>query len=156
MECGLFRALVTGSVRDALLQVRDFVSESSVAVVRSIDSACSRDGLSRALTFHRVPYDVVLGNIQLSMENLWRAVDAEVFTGFDEVWIFSGEFPAADLTRMPPVTSDGTDFTDGIPEEVARTFESGHCFLVVGDGCGLNYATSDDRIAKAIAEYAAA
>ena len=154
MKCEVFGGLVPGHVPDALLRVREFVPESSVAVVRCIDSGWSQENLSRALSFHRVPYDIVQGNIRLSMENLWKTVDEEVFPGFDEVWICSGEFPVPNLTHMPPATSDGTDFRDGLPEEVEGMIESGLCLLVLGDGCGLNYATSDDRIARAISECA--
>lgn len=150
MEGLAFGNLRTGTVRDALMRVRDLIGDASVAVIRSLDSAHSGHDLSHALSFHKVPHDVSLGNVHVSMDHLWSALDAEVFTGFDEVWIYPGKLPDVDLGSVPSATSDGIDFTHGVPKGLAEAIERTRCVLVLGDGCGLNYATSDERIDERI------
>lgn len=137
-------------VPDALMRVRDVLNGEEIAVIRSIDSGDSQDYLNRALLFHKIKYEVAHGNFYVDAENLWRAIEREVFTGFDEVWIYNGVPPQVDLGGVRPATSDGTDFSEGLPMEIAKALDTTHCLLVLGDGCGLNYATQDERIASRI------
>ena len=141
-----------GSVAGALaslLRLPRF--HDSVFVMRSIDSASSRDGLCNALEFHRVPYEVIGENVCVSARALQRGLDDSLLTGFDEVWIFSGGPPASDLSKMPDATSDATDFSAGIRPILSEAMNTTNCLAVLGDGCGLNYATADADIAEAIA-----
>ena len=142
-----------GTVGDALTRVlMRSCAQGWVAVVRSIDSSSSMDDLVRILAFHCIAYEVVHGNVCLSMSDLQKALDAGVFTGFDEVWIISGRPPAMELSQLPSTTSDGTEFSRGMPEGLPTAMEKMNCILIVGDGCGLNYATSNEYIREAIME----
>jgi hypothetical protein len=138
------------SVREALLNTRDLLSWSSYAVIRSLDSARSENDVQLALNHHGVPHEVSFGNVVLTMSNVWRAVDAGVLTGFDEIWIYAEKPPQEPLTDTPPATSDGVTFMDGIPADLVSAAERTKCVLVLGDGCGLNFVTWDDNIAKSL------
>lgn len=137
-------------VSDMLMCLMPHFEQSWVAVIRSIDSTRSLEGLAGALTFHCVAHKVVQGNVCLSMSDLQQAVDAEVFTGFDEVWVVSGTPPVFGLNEIPPVTSDATEFLKGIPDGLVEAVERANCVLILGDGCGLNYLTSDARLHEEI------
>ena len=119
-----------------------------MAVIRSIDSASTCESVAEALDFHSVDFEIISGNVCLSIENLRKAISTEAFSGFDEVWIISGPPPAFDLTPLPTATSDGSDFSSGIPDELSNAVEKTRCVAIVGDGCGLNFVTTDRRIQK--------
>ncbi len=140
----------SGNVADALRRVLPLFHREWITVIRSIDSASSQDDLAKALTFHKVPHNCTNGNICFSVGDLQRVLDADVFTGFDEVWIVSGSSPSFDLGHLPSATSDATDFSARMPKDLRLAIEKTNCILVVGDGCGLNYATTDEQICEAI------
>jgi hypothetical protein len=148
MNVVAFGTRPSGTVSDTLLRLHPLACQNWTFLVRSIDSAHSQDDLSNSLSFHTIPYRVLDGNIYLDSEAILKALAAEVFTGFDEVWILSGEVPSGDLTHLPSATSDATDFSKGIPEKLMKALQGIDCVAVLGDGCGLNYATSDERIAR--------
>jgi hypothetical protein len=137
------------SVREALTRLLT-VSKGQVLVVRSIDSARSQEDIAKILSFHSVPKQIVRGNVCLTRGDLRSALAAEAFTGFDEVWLFSETPPTEDLSAIPSATSETTDFGIGIPKELVKALERTQCLLVLGDGCGLNYATIDGRMAAAV------
>ncbi len=144
-----------GTVRDALTEVRDLLCCASGAIIRSLDSAHSELDLSRILSFHGVEHAVSSGSVCVTMTSLWRAVEQGVMTGFDEVWIHGNGLPAINLENVPGATSDGVDFSAGIPAGLADAMDATDCILVLGDGCGLNYATPDHRIAERLSSNVA-
>ena len=135
-----------GSVHDALERILCMRGQDWVAVIRSIDSAHSQDHLTKALAFHRVAYEVINGNVCVCIDTLQKALGEGFFTGFDEVWIVDGKPPAFDLASFPSATSDGADFSSSIPDELCRAMEKMNCVLLLGDGCGLNYATTAQQL----------
>lgn len=137
-------------VSDVLAGILRLCSCDCVAVIRSIDSASSQDDLARSLAFHSVPHDVVNGNVCVSIGDLQIALGADVFSGFDEIWITLGGPPSIDLRHLPGATSDATDFSGGIPGELRDAMARANCTLVIGDGCGLNFATTDESIHREI------
>ena len=139
-----------GRVGSALARVLPLWGRDWVAVIRGIDSARSNDGLTKVLTSHHMPYDVVNGNICVSVATLRKGGDVGLFTGFDEIWIFSGNPPTLDLASLPSATSDAIDFSSTVPSELSVAMEEKNCIVVLGDGCGLNYAVSDQRIQEII------
>ena len=151
MANAVFGKLPSGTVGEMLLKVWDLLDTSSVAVIRSIDSARSLDDLRRTLSFHEVPCYINAGNVCVDMRDLSPAVATGVFTGFDELWLFRNRELTAELVDVPGVTSDGIDLSQGIPKPLSEVIERSHCVLVLADGCGLNYVTSDDRVAQTIA-----
>ena len=148
VTCGMVPG---GNVHDALERILRMRGEDWVAVIRSIDSARSQDHLRRSLATYRVPYEVTNGNVCVSIDALQKALGEGAFTGFDEVWIADGKPPAFDLASFPSATSDGADFSLNVPHELSRAMEDANCILIVGDGCGLNYATTSQEFQEAIA-----
>jgi hypothetical protein len=126
------------------------IGQDWLFVVRSIDSIRSHEDLDYCLSAHGVPHDVVHRNVCVTTACIWNAIAGEVLTGFDEVWVFSGGLPAVDLSGMPSATSETTNFSEDMPKDLMRAITTTGCVLVVGDGCGLNYATPDERIAEEI------
>jgi len=110
------------------------------------------------MEWSKLPHDLVNGNICLSLEQLKTAMADGLFTGFDEVWIINGPPPAFNLESLPMATSDGRDFSldspkDLIldfPKELSSTMEKIHCVLILGDGCGLNYAATSEPLRDAL------
>jgi hypothetical protein len=141
-----------GNVGDALTRILRLRGHDWLAVVRSIDSASTTAELTKALAFHHLAYDLINGNVCLSIETLQRAVSSGAFTGFDEVWIVAGSPPAYDLASLPSATSDGADFMSDLPEELSRAMQQTNCVLILGDGCGLNYATTSPQLQEELVE----
>ena len=139
------------NVGDALTRLLHVCGHDWLAVVRSIDSAYSTEDLAKALAFRRLSYDVINGNICLSVKTLQKAVSEWMFTGFDEVWIIAGPPPAFDFGSLPSATSDGADFSSDLPEELSHVMVETNCVVILGDGCGLNYATTSQQIQKDLA-----
>ena len=138
------------SVAEVLARLLPLCGRERIAVIRSIDSSHSQRDLARVFDFQHVPYDLINGNVCMSMDDLGKALDAEMFSGFDEVWVCGDTPPSFDLGLLPAATSDATDFSEGAPSAILDAVERTQCLFLVGDGCGLNYATTDDRIAKEI------
>src|SRR5262245_9472400 len=128
-----FGHLPNATVCDALAHVRNLLHDVSGAVIRCLDSTDTESELIRILSLHKIGYQVSFENVCVNMEQLWKAVDADVFTGFDEVWIYREEWPGVSLGSAPGVTSDGVDFSNGIPAGLADAIEGTRCLLVVGD-----------------------
>lgn len=120
-------------------------------VIRCIDSTRDTDGLLDIFRYHDLSCEVISSNVCLSIEMLEKALEHELFTGFDEVWLFAGPPPGQDLATLPRATSDGADFSERLPEELTEAMDATRCILILGDGCGLNYATTDTRLAEGLA-----
>lgn len=136
------------SVYESLVKLMDSYPMSIVAVVRSIDSSYLKQDLEKILQFHDVSYKVINGNLCLFKEDLRDAVSAGVFTGFDEVWLFYHAPPSKNLTSIPNATSDSKDFGGKVDREMLEAFHETKCVVILADGCGLNYLTSDFTIAE--------
>jgi hypothetical protein len=141
-----------GRVGDALMRLIGLCEQGWAAVVRGIDSSRCLDDLVSILTVHHINHQIVNRNPCLSITALQEALNAEVFSGFDEVWIVAGTPPSFELTDVPCATSDATDFSGGIPLGFTEAMEKTACVLVLGDGCGLNYVTSIERIRDEITQ----
>lgn len=149
--CAMSHGLIPQThVSNVVEHVLSLCDQDLVTVIRSIDSAYSLIDLTKILDFHGVPYSVMNGNVCVSTDNLRKAVSKDVFTGFDEVWILRGGPPDLDLSDLPPLTSDGTDLSVEIPTELVEAIARTNCVLAIGDGCGLNFATMDERLAQEI------
>lgn len=146
----LYGMLPNENVADALVCILPLCKEKWIAVLRSIDSANSQNELSRILDFHAVPHEVNNGNVCVSIRDLQKALDVGVFTGFDEIWILAGDSPNFNLNQLHSATSDSTDFSKNLHNELLIAIEKTNCILIIGDGCGLNYATTDKQIQETI------
>ena len=135
-------------VASVLPLLKQCVAENWICVVRSIDSIRDPEDLAYCLTAHGLPSNSDHGNVFVSGAALQEAVATAVLTGFDEVWVFLEAPPTECLGKVPSATSETTDFTNGVPKELRQAMERTDCLLVLGDGCGLNFATTVDRIAR--------
>jgi len=142
--------MIRGHVSDALVRILRVRELAWIGIIRSVDSASSQDDLTAALTLHHVPYDVINGNVCVSIDTLGIAMERGLFTGFDEVWIVSGNAPGFDLSPLPHATSDGADFSSCIPGELSLGMEKANCVVILGDGCGLNYVTTTQHLQEVI------
>lgn len=119
-----------------------------VAIVRSIDSSEKIEDIRNILNFHNIYYDYINENICLSKTNLNLALDADVFTGFDEVWVFLDHIPEKSLSSIPVSTSDSIHFDEEIDKNVLTCFKDYDCAVLLADGCGLNYMTKNVELEK--------
>ena len=136
-------------IGDLLGTVLPLCGQDWAVVIRGIDSTRSPDDLSRILASRGIAYSVTNGNICLSIPALGECLNTGLFVGFDEVWIFD-QLPNFNLAFLPSVTSDAADFSSAMPRELANATEDTRLIVVLGDGCGLNYAVRDERILHAI------
>lgn len=148
MEKLTFGHLNSCTVRSAVECIRAIGGGVSGAVVRSLDSARTNEQLLKILSFHKISADIFENNVWLTYDNLVLALAADVFTGFDEIWVYKKSMPSIPLRDAPSVTSDGEDFSVALPVGLAEVIEQSDCALVVGDGCGLNYAGHDHEIIR--------
>lgn len=135
-------------IASVLPRLRQFVAENWICVVRSIDSIRDPEDLAYCLTSHGLPSNSDDGNVFVSGATLQKAVATGVLTGFDEVWVFLEAPPTECLDEVPSATSETTDFANGVPKELRQAIARTHCLLVLGDGSGLNFATTVERIAR--------
>jgi hypothetical protein len=98
--------------------------------------------------FHKIRHGFRSGNVVVTEEELRTALSKGVFTGFDEVWIFTDSPPIEDMQTLPSATSESTDFDSALPQELLEFLETTSFRVILGDGCGLNYATRDREIAE--------
>jgi hypothetical protein len=145
-----FGVVSTGRVSSALTRILPQCETTWAAIIRGIDSTRSRDGLTKVLVSHHVSYDVVNGNVCVSIASLQQCLERRLFTGFDEIWFFSCNLPPFDLASAPSATSDAANFSLTMPEELLIAIEKTSCIAVLADGCGLNYAVTDERILEEI------
>ncbi|MFZ2506851.1 MAG: hypothetical protein WAW79_00050 [Steroidobacteraceae bacterium] len=152
METIVFGKIDDGAVGSALKTLRPHVSDRSTCIVRSIDSIHDCDDLNCALAAHRIKCSIIDGNVCIRGSELYAAIDAGMFSGFDEIWLFRDAPAAFTLAGLPGATSDTTDFGKDFPEVLRQAFEESRCALLLADGNGLNYAyaTSDRPIARVV------
>jgi hypothetical protein len=120
----------------------------AVAVLRALDSMDRPDDLVAALRRHAMEPTVVSGNVCLLSAQVQELCEAELFNGFDEVWIFPFAAPSQDLSTTPYLQCHPK--FDELPPELIRCLEQTRPLLAAGDGLGLNYVTSSASLSEAI------
>jgi hypothetical protein len=125
------------------------------AVIRSIDSTKSSEGLMDILRWHGLRGTLVAGNALLDADEFSEAAMEGMFTGFDEVWFLRGDTITGEIPPTLRLTSDVADFRVAVPAGLAAAMLAAGCCLAMGDGDGLNYATDDEEFAKLLGKDAA-
>ena len=148
ITCG---SIEGGHVGTALAAARDMLAGDEVVIVRGLDSVRDARELSRVLKQFKMPHAIEAGNVCCSINDLVPEY-AEVFTGFDEVWIAQRR-PRMDLSSIPRATSDSEDFKGGVHPEIEKAMVREHCLLLLADGCGLNYATSIEDLGQRLCDF---
>ncbi len=60
--------------------------------------------------------------------------------------------PAYDLKSVPTATSDSVIFDKELNQDILKIFQETGCTLLLGDGAGLNYLSTDKKITKILEE----
>ena len=120
--------------------------KNPVAIVRCIDSSFSKEDLIKILEFHQITYEFMAGNIVLFAENLQKTILQNVFTGFDEIWLYENSPTSMNLMDVPSCTSDCANFSKKIDDTVLEVFLDSKSVVILADGCGLNYLTRNYNI----------
>jgi hypothetical protein len=137
-------------VHELLALLTPCLQDLRTVVVRSIDSARTKESLGGILRHYGIRFQIVNGNVCLSPSGVKECLSRTIFTGFDEVWVFRQEPLPTSLAEVPAATSDAVIFAEGVPGALTDVALSTECLLVLADGCGLNYLTTDRGIFRAI------
>jgi hypothetical protein len=91
---------------------------------------------------------IVSGNVCLLSAQVRELCEAELFNGFDEMWIFPFAAPSQDLSTTPYLQCHPK--FDELPSQLIRCLEQTRPLLAAGDGLGLNYVTCSASLCEAI------
>ncbi|KAA3611940.1 MAG: hypothetical protein DWQ01_07610 [Planctomycetota bacterium] len=153
MKPSILRGKLSGIyLAEALQLILRSPEEGWIFVVRCIDSTRDSLGVSKILSFHKVNHDTLNSNVFLTLKDLKDFPLDQLFAGFDEVWVFIDSPPHKNLNGLPTATSETTDFSEAFPRELNKAFEQHGCLLILGDGCGLNFATTSKKIAQSLTQ----
>jgi len=143
--------ILDANVQDVLLRCADSLPAFRIAIVRCLDS--ERD-TQRLLTFLKRENVVVetCGSVLCIDQDTLRSLAERdgVLVGFDEIWLVNQHSHLEKVNLVEPLTSDAVLFSEAVPPQLCPTMEELDCPLVLADGCGLNYATTDNRFADAL------
>ena len=127
-----------------------YLSECEFALVTSIDSTSNLRTITTVDTIiQRYPKSRYLGSgVVLPTARLPEVTNEfKLFTGFDEVWFFREDphwEPPTGLSIVSPLNLE----EDEVPPVVFDWMKISNCTLGLGDGIGLNFATSNEDIGK--------
>ncbi|MBX3468249.1 MAG: hypothetical protein KF878_15365 [Planctomycetes bacterium] len=134
-----------GSISAALIALADEVAGSR-CLLRSLDSTRSAEAIQAALARRGVPSQVEDGAALLEGVDLLRARERGLLCGFDEVWLLPRDRRPAPVTVEVELTSARSIG----PDEAAPVLEATGAWLIMGDGCGLNWATTREPVRDAL------
>ena len=133
------------------------LSRFAYALVTSVDSAIDLPGtaIGRAIV-ERHPECGFLGKglviPSAKLANISEEFD--LFHGFDEVWCFDKK---PDVAKPPDfwIVSPLNLSSDAAPPQLLAWMKQSACLLGLGDGIGLNYATTDAETRRFLGRLAA-
>jgi hypothetical protein len=120
--------------------------------VRCLDSDSDPRAIYEVLLRHAIDGRLESHSVSLTSTQLRHAAANHVFTGFDELWFSQSEKRIDAIPSDIVLTSDAVNFSERIPEGLGTTMKNLASILVLGDGCGLNYATWDSRFSELLCE----
>jgi hypothetical protein len=149
-----FGGHIEWSVRGVLKScLRDF-SHLPWALITTLDSLDDLSGW-RVPPILRDRIEPVGTALRLRTAVVVEAIDAGVFSGFDEIW----------LAQTPPIVAppEGVFLVspydidvDGMKPTIVEWMKSGTCDVGLGDGIGLNFVSAFESLAQRIEEAHAA
>lgn len=137
-------------VPEAVEAILSTCKPPGIAVIRCLDSSNDATAIARVLDAHQVSFQILNGSVCLSTTDLQLAIYAGAFVGFDEVWLLAGDRPASQMFAYSNITSDGKDFSREEPRDLRHAMRESGCIVALGDGCGLNFATSSNDISESL------
>lgn len=126
----------------------EFVISSSVlvSIIDSTEGVSQLPSLVPLLLEMGADHSEISGDLVIGGETMLCLVDDyKFFTGFDEVWLFSGS-PGSSKPKTVRLTSD-IPVGQEPPDVLVRWMETSGCLAGLGDGDGLNFATFDPGLA---------
>jgi len=147
-----YGSIFESEVSSVLEELCDALPSIQTCLIRSVDSARSAEDILKACRFHSIEPHVLGENVFLDKCQIHDALNAGLFTGFDEVWLLDREATPVDLSSALSSTSDGCVFSEkGLPDDIKKGMTIAHCCLLLADGCGLlNYACREQQIEEKI------
>lgn len=122
----------------------------SRCLLRSLDSTRSGEAIQAALARRGVLARVESGAAVLEGTDLLRARRRGLFSGFDEVWFLLADRSPTRVPEDVVLTSDATELRPEGDEALTPVLEAAGAWLALGDGCGLNWATTRERARDAL------
>jgi hypothetical protein len=149
-KSGLYYGNVASGISEIILYLGQQVSRFPWVAIRCIDSDCASPQILEVL--HRFGIEAYhkANSIFTSGEQLYLAAQKRLFSGFDELWLWHQEPRKWQFPPEMGLTSDGINLNEGLPNDVENALRQLGCVLALGDGCGLNYVTTDRSLANYI------
>lgn len=148
--------LITGwsphlDIPSALCAVSPDRLAKSVALISMVDSTprvYELPSLVSLLVRRGEWHDDLQGDLLVYGGTLRRMVDEfDMLTGFDEIWLCDRR-PLRGKPRSLRLTSD-VPLTNGLGPDAAEWMRGASCYVGLGDGDGLNFATFENELAAA-------
>jgi hypothetical protein len=150
-ELGLYYGNVPGRVKDVLLFCCNKLPIYRLASVLSLDSNRFANDILRVLLKYDINAYIERNYVFISPEELYRTViNDKLFVGFDVVLLFAKNCPEKAIPTYMEFTSESMNYCRELPDGIDRWMKDNSCVLVLGDGCGLNYATWSNDLAICI------
>jgi hypothetical protein len=145
MLCETFIPGRLSSALDCLLQ--EGLITGAAMLVRGIDSTRDQADLGRILVRCGLPHTLETPGWVVASNGIPLALEHNLFTGFDEVWLFDG--PAKSLRAVPEDWDFGNDsgeplHLEDMPTALRELVSRDPTPLMLRDGCGLHCMTLNE------------
>lgn len=137
---------ISANIPYVLSEVHDLIKNSQV-LLTAIDS---QENVADSLIIQRAIGDGVLiqkfnNYVSFPSSELYNLIDNyNLFNGFDEIWFFRNIVNVVNPPDVPLVTPYELKISD--LQNIEKWMISSSCYFAIGDGCGLNYITTDEKI----------
>jgi hypothetical protein len=138
-------------VADVVLDHADVLTSLPFVMIAVVDSDTDVSAMEWTRTWSQTdsPWSLSDDPLVVSGATLCQlALELELFTGFDEIWVpssFSTARPPRDASLTAPV-----QLTDPPPRSLRDWFLLSGWRLGIGDGFGLNFVSSDRELSRAL------
>ena len=145
-------------IADLVADHPEFIAGFPFTLITSLDGSppTSLKSVRRALAEHVGEFRELGSGLLLSGQQtmlLARKYEYELFTHFDEVWLYRDE-PTEPKPNEVTLVFARYNLSEEVPSQVANWMQRSGCIVGLGDdGIGLNYVTVDDRVARLLSEY---
>lgn len=137
---------LSGANISAVLGLLEPEVRSSTCALRVLDSMRSGEAIQAALGRRGVSARVEAGFAVLAGCDLLRVLEQGLLCGFDEVWLLTSGKPLTPVPDDLVLTSDGTELRSADAAKLEPVLQAVGAWLILGDGCGLNWATTSERV----------
>lgn len=151
-ESGFYYGNAPGSVGQALRLLCEQIPGFGAAALRCLDSESAPSRIIETLCACGIEARLGASGVVLTRKQVCLAAHEGLFTGFDEVWFWREESIERQFLSDIVLTSDAINLAEGLPNSLERAMQALGSFLALGDGCGLNFVTTDRDLAAQIEE----